>query len=180
MNDPPRPLTEEDIWFQIGHVHEQQKDVGSSMLSCFALILTRPLVRMRESCLHASARPSARARKGSSTTRLVTSPRTHHLPKAGDRHPVPRKVGQFRYVGRSLIAPSSHADIQQTPLTPKVGICWDGATWPSRNTTKHMRLISKPCTAMGEIQPSGAPLAFCTTKLTSIATLSTPILAQYA
>lgn len=28
VNDPPRPLTEEDIWFQIGHVHEQQKDVG--------------------------------------------------------------------------------------------------------------------------------------------------------
>lgn len=28
VNDPPRPLTEEDIWFQIGHVHEQQKDVS--------------------------------------------------------------------------------------------------------------------------------------------------------
>lgn len=28
MNDPPRPLTEEDIWFQIGHVYEQQKDVS--------------------------------------------------------------------------------------------------------------------------------------------------------
>lgn len=28
VSDPPRPLTEEDIWFQIGHVHEQQKDVS--------------------------------------------------------------------------------------------------------------------------------------------------------
>jgi hypothetical protein len=28
VGDPPRPLTEEDIWFQIGHVHEQQKDVS--------------------------------------------------------------------------------------------------------------------------------------------------------
>lgn len=28
VHDPPRPLTEEDIWFQIGHVHEQQKDVS--------------------------------------------------------------------------------------------------------------------------------------------------------
>ena len=27
VNDPPRPLNEEDIWFQIGHVYEQQKDV---------------------------------------------------------------------------------------------------------------------------------------------------------
>jgi len=26
---PPTPLTEEDIWFQIGHVHEQQKDVST-------------------------------------------------------------------------------------------------------------------------------------------------------
>ena len=32
VNDPPRPLTEEDIWFQIGHVHEQQKDVSQSFL----------------------------------------------------------------------------------------------------------------------------------------------------
>lgn len=28
VQDPPRPLSEEDIWFQIGHVHEQQKDVS--------------------------------------------------------------------------------------------------------------------------------------------------------
>lgn len=28
VQNPPRPLTEEDIWFQIGHVHEQRKDVG--------------------------------------------------------------------------------------------------------------------------------------------------------
>ena len=28
VSSPPHPLTEEDIWFQIGHVHEQQKDVS--------------------------------------------------------------------------------------------------------------------------------------------------------
>lgn len=28
LNNPPRPLTEIDIWFQIGHVHEQQKEVS--------------------------------------------------------------------------------------------------------------------------------------------------------
>ena len=28
VTNPPRPLTEEDIWFQIGHVYEQQKDVS--------------------------------------------------------------------------------------------------------------------------------------------------------
>lgn len=30
VNSPPPPLTEEDIWFQIGHVHEQQKDFDSA------------------------------------------------------------------------------------------------------------------------------------------------------
>jgi hypothetical protein len=33
VHDPPRPLTEEDIWFQIGHVHEQQKDVCSLLFN---------------------------------------------------------------------------------------------------------------------------------------------------
>ena len=33
VQDPPKPLTEEDIWFQIGHVHEQQKDVSASQLA---------------------------------------------------------------------------------------------------------------------------------------------------
>jgi general transcriptional corepressor CYC8 len=31
---PPTPLTEEDIWFQIGHVHEQQKDVRQNYSYC--------------------------------------------------------------------------------------------------------------------------------------------------
>lgn len=35
VNSPPGPLTQEDIWFQIGHVHEQQKDVSYSH-PCYA------------------------------------------------------------------------------------------------------------------------------------------------
>lgn len=35
VNSPPGPLTQEDIWFQIGHVHEQQKDVSfNAQSSC--------------------------------------------------------------------------------------------------------------------------------------------------
>jgi hypothetical protein len=30
---PPTPLTQEDIWFQIGHVYEQQKDVSRQLVS---------------------------------------------------------------------------------------------------------------------------------------------------
>jgi hypothetical protein len=36
---PPTPLTEEDIWFQIGHVHEQQKDVRKYKSAIDALFL---------------------------------------------------------------------------------------------------------------------------------------------
>jgi len=32
VTNPPRPLTEEDIWFQIGHVYEQQKEVCAIIL----------------------------------------------------------------------------------------------------------------------------------------------------
>jgi hypothetical protein len=32
VGNPPQPLTQEDIWFQIGHVYEQQKDVSRSNL----------------------------------------------------------------------------------------------------------------------------------------------------
>jgi glucose repression mediator protein len=31
VTNPPRPLTEEDIWFQIGHVYEQQKEVHATL-----------------------------------------------------------------------------------------------------------------------------------------------------
>lgn len=40
VNSPPAPLTEEDIWFQIGHVHEQQKDVCRSPPSLNRQVLT--------------------------------------------------------------------------------------------------------------------------------------------
>lgn len=44
VNGPPHPLTEEDIWFQIGHVHEQQKDVSLTHpdVSRWFEALTRP------------------------------------------------------------------------------------------------------------------------------------------
>ncbi len=38
VSSPPPPLSEEDILFQIGHVHEQQKDV--SRLSSLDMVLS--------------------------------------------------------------------------------------------------------------------------------------------
>lgn len=47
VNEPPRPLTEEDIWFQIGHVHEQQKDVSYiHIIQTSRSVLTIGLVRV--------------------------------------------------------------------------------------------------------------------------------------
>lgn len=40
MNTPPGPLTQEDIWFQIGHVHEQQKDVSTEQFHVPSCLLT--------------------------------------------------------------------------------------------------------------------------------------------
>lgn len=31
LNNPPRPLTSWDIWFQLGHVHEQDRDVNTTL-----------------------------------------------------------------------------------------------------------------------------------------------------
>ena len=56
VSNPPRPLTEEDIWFQVGHVHEQQKDVR--FLACQSIwdsILCIYVVRLCESCLPTSS-----------------------------------------------------------------------------------------------------------------------------
>lgn len=39
LNNPPKPLTEVDIWFQVGHVHEQQKDVSCVPLCLFPLLM---------------------------------------------------------------------------------------------------------------------------------------------
>lgn len=43
LNNPPRPLTEIDIWFQIGHVYEQQKDVSVPSCRRAPSALTSPL-----------------------------------------------------------------------------------------------------------------------------------------
>lgn len=51
VTNPPRPLTEEDIWFQIGHVYEQQKEVRFRLMVFYyyanvsrSLMLQRPLI----------------------------------------------------------------------------------------------------------------------------------------
>lgn len=55
LRNPPSPLAHADIWFQIGHVYEQQKDV-SLFCAEMALSLTyvhhstyKPRMRMNES-----------------------------------------------------------------------------------------------------------------------------------
>ena len=53
VKNPPRPLTEEDIWFQIGHVHEQQKDVCASLNALAGFDLdTDPGLSMRQPSSH--------------------------------------------------------------------------------------------------------------------------------
>jgi len=39
LRSPPSPLAHADIWFQIGHVYEQQKDVSTLYLCCSCSVL---------------------------------------------------------------------------------------------------------------------------------------------
>lgn len=34
LQNPPKPLTESDIWFQTGYVYEQKKEVGHDFRTC--------------------------------------------------------------------------------------------------------------------------------------------------
>lgn len=44
LQNPPRPLTEIDIWFQIGHVYEQQKDVRRTLPDRLRQLVADPLL----------------------------------------------------------------------------------------------------------------------------------------
>lgn len=46
LRNPPNPLAHADIWFQIGHVYEQQHDVSISSLPVVNSNLTTPLCSM--------------------------------------------------------------------------------------------------------------------------------------
>jgi hypothetical protein len=80
---PPTPLTEEDIWFQIGHVHEQQKDVNQLISSYSYPILTTVLVRQCKIGLPTCARPRSEACKGPPAAWLAASPAKQQLQQPG-------------------------------------------------------------------------------------------------
>lgn len=78
VNDPPRPLSEEDIWFQVGHVHEQQKDVSQGFVFLRMLGLTKQ-VRRRKECVQARPRPRPESRQSLAAIGMATSPAEHKL-----------------------------------------------------------------------------------------------------
>ena len=41
LRNPPSPLAHADIWFQIGHVYEQQKDVSVIVADVIFMLLTQ-------------------------------------------------------------------------------------------------------------------------------------------
>lgn len=42
LHSPPRPLTEPDIWFQTGHVYEQQKEVRPELFELLSVYEFKP------------------------------------------------------------------------------------------------------------------------------------------
>jgi tetratricopeptide (TPR) repeat protein len=73
LANPPSPLTEEDIWFQIGHVYEQNTDVCSAVPRDVTPPNLAP-VRERQAGVQASARPKSRPCQGPPAARLAASP----------------------------------------------------------------------------------------------------------
>jgi general transcriptional corepressor CYC8 len=45
LGAPPKPLSEMDIWFQIGHVHEQQQEVPLALSYFVNLFISYLLIR---------------------------------------------------------------------------------------------------------------------------------------
>ena len=53
--NPPTPLTNIDIWFQIGHVYEQMKDVSGHRVRLDRFLTCSTLVQRRQGCVRACA-----------------------------------------------------------------------------------------------------------------------------
>ena len=45
VKNPPQPLSQTDIWFQIGHVYEQQKDVSDGYMQLIGRKKLTPRLR---------------------------------------------------------------------------------------------------------------------------------------
>jgi hypothetical protein len=178
VNDPPRPLNEEDIWFQIGHVYEQQKDVCRSLLKMDFLTnyfhSLNPLNQLiAESWRGIQSMPkSFNSSAGCITNRAIAmQARIKLLNTLSSRS---AQVSLYH----TNIFDLQQLSVYQTTKMPRVGTSSGGAIWHSKSSPKPTKPTSRQCIVTAVIPHFGAPLGCSTTKLTSIVMLSTLILVQ--
>lgn len=153
VNDPPRPLSEEDIWFQIGHVHEQQKDYDAAK-SAYMRVLDRDpahaKVLQQLGWLHHQQ----------STSFSSQEQAIEYLEKSVNS-------------GKPVVVQchDSHpSNIAQTRPTHKAGTFSVAVTCHNRSTPRPMKPISKQSIVTVEIRRSGAQSECCTTRSTNTGT----------
>jgi hypothetical protein len=171
VNSPPTPLTEEDIWFQIGHVYEQQKDVSLNSLDAivfsdadhlqFDNAKTAYLRVLDRDPKHAKVLQQLGWLHHQQSSSFSSQERAiDYLEKSVD-------AGKLRPANTVPSTPSSNT--WQTTMTRKAGTSLADVTCHSRSTPRHMRLISRLCTAMAGTLHSGARLACCIIRSTNTA-----------
>jgi hypothetical protein len=72
LENPPRPLTSWDIWFQLGHVYEQDGKVSATNNGKLVMLIFP--VRGSSGRLQPGSRTSARPRQSVAATRMVALP----------------------------------------------------------------------------------------------------------
>ena len=169
MNNPPHPLTEEDIWFQIGHVHEQQKDVSlpndpmlKPSLTTNSMIPRRPLT-----CGSLSDNPTTQ-RYYNSLGGSIISRVAVLIAKNKQFNTWRSPLKQVSLIPRKLPCRICGSDVLiRRQRCAKLVF--------ARSTPRRTKRISKRCTVTAGTQRSGVRLVCSTIKLTSIAMLSTHI-----
>lgn len=153
---PPAPLSEADVWFQIGHVHEQQKDLTLAKEAYESVIAQNPthskaLLQLGWLLSQPSPFHDQNAALKYLTRSLECGNVTHNQP------PEERET---------TISNTLFFCTRQIKKTHRRGTFWGGSTCSSKSTTRPTSTTSRPCTATAATQTTGAQSACCISKST--------------
>ena len=152
LRNRPSPLAHADIWFQIGHVFEQQKDVS------WIHFYFSPFNNLYESA-HSYKRhlvwmccwSQSRSCQSLTTTWLAVSSRWFFCPKSGPCNPISNEKSQGWCIVGFIYISTLHTwsiNLTQIHQMLRVGTYLAGIIWQVRNTTRPMKHINRQSTSM--------------------------------
>ena len=164
LRNPPSPLAHADIWFQIGHVFEQQKDVSPHL----------PPSRLCDGYRSPPSMSALKMHTNESSLTILDTPKCfNNLAGCIIRMVHPSRIRSSLYnisprVSKLVscylrIVDSIHRSLQ-TRRTPKAGISSVVLTWLGKSTTRHTKHINRLSIAMDATRHSGAPLEYSTSR----------------